>query len=300
MFAPPPEIWAEVLTRLPDELRRSEPATEWASGKPVHSFLEGPVFDREGNLWLVDIPHGRIFCVGPAGAWRTAVHYDGWPNGLALCADGRLAIADHKRGLLSLDLVSGAIEPLLERRGREAFKGLNDVIVSRAGDLYFTDQGDTGLHDSSGRLYRLRRDGRLDTLLDTVPSPNGLVLTPDEGILYLAVTRANQVWRVPLRDDGAVGRVGVFLQLQGGLAGPDGLAMDRHGNLAIAHNGLGTAWLVDRLGEPLLRIRSPAGLAVTNLAFDPAEEGRLVMTESETGAVLTARCGGLRPAAAPA
>jgi gluconolactonase len=239
-------------------------------------------------LWLVDIPHGRIFCIAPDGAWRTAADYDGWPNGLALCADARLAIADHKLGLLRLDPASGATLPLLARRGREAFKGLNDVIVSAAGDLYFTDQGDTGLQDPTGRLYRLRPDGRLETLLDTVPSPNGLVLTPDEDILYLAVTRANQVWRVPLLADGSVGRVGVFLQLQGGLAGPDGLAMDRHGHLAIAHNGLGTAWLVDRLGEPLLRIRSPAGLALTNLAFDPAHDGRLVMTEADTGTVLVA------------
>lgn len=81
----------------------------------------------------------------PDGAWRTAAQYDGWPNGLALCADGRFAIADHKLGLLRLDPASGAIQPLLARRGGEAFKGLNDVIVSRAGDLYFTDQGNTGL-----------------------------------------------------------------------------------------------------------------------------------------------------------
>lgn len=115
------------------------------------------------------------------------------------------------------------------------------------------------------------------------------MLTPDEDILYLAVTRANQVWRVPLLADGSIG---VFLQLQGGLAGPDGPAMDRHGNLAIAHNGLGTAWLVDRLGEPLLRTRSPNGLAITNLAFDPAHDGGLVMTEAETGTVLVADVAG--------
>jgi gluconolactonase len=68
--------------------------------------------------------------------------------------------------------------------------------------------------------------------------------------------------------------------------------MNRQGNLASAHNGLGTAWLVDRLGEPLLRIRSPAGLAITNLAFHPTEAARLVMTESETGSVLVADVAG--------
>lgn len=288
MFAPPPEITAEVLTRLPEKLRRAGKPADWAYGREVHSFLEGPVFDREGNLYLVDIPHGRVFRISPAGEWELMAEYDGWPNGLALRTDGRLAIADHKQGLLLLDPASGALEPLLLRRRREAFRGLNDLIFSRAGDLYVTDQGETGLQDPAGRLHRLRADGRLETLLGAIPSPNGLVLTPDEDILYLAVTRANQIWRVPLLEDGGIGRVGIFLQLQGGLAGPDGLAMDPEGNLAIAHNGLGTAWLVDRLGEPLLRVRSPAGLTLTNLAFRPPEGEVLYMTEAETGTVLVA------------
>jgi gluconolactonase len=286
MFAAPPEITAAVLTRLPDALRRAGHPADWAHGRQVHSFLEGPVFDREGHLCVVDIPHGRIFRISAVGEWQLLAAYDGWPNGLALRADGKLAIADHKRGLLLLDPASGLLEPLLVRCRREAFRGLNDLIFSRAGDLYFTDQGETGLQDPSGRLYRLRAEGRLEMLLGGVPSPNGLVLTPDEDILYLAVTRANQIWRVPLLEDGGIGRVGVFLQLQGGLAGPDGLAMDAAGNLAIAHNGLGTAWLVSRLGEPLLRVRSPEGLTLTNLTFGPDQ--RLYMTESESGTVLAA------------
>ena len=74
---------------------------------------------------------------------------------------------------------------------------------SSRGNLYFTDQGQTGLHDPTGRLYRLRPDGRLDLLLSNVPSPNGVALSPDERVLYLGVTRGNQVWRVPLLDDGS-------------------------------------------------------------------------------------------------
>ena len=289
MFAPPPEVEARIFAGLPDELRNDRPSA-WAHGKVLHSFLEGPVLDRAGNLFVVDVPHGRIFRITPETAWERVVAYDGWPNGLALRQDGRLAVADYKKGLLLLDPATGALEPLLVRTRRESFKGLNDLMFASSGDLYFTDQGETGLQDPSGRLYRLRIDGRLEILLDNVPSPNGLVLTPDERILYLAVTRANQIWRVPLYEDGGIGRVGVFLQLQGGLAGPDGLAMDAHGNLAIAHNGLGTAWVFSRLGEPILRIRAPQGLAVTNLAFS-ADGHDLYITEAETGRVMTAQIG---------
>ena len=106
-----------------------------------------------------------------------------------------------KRGLVSLDPANGKVEPFLDRPRRERFKGLNDLVFAKNGDLYFTDQGEADLRDPTGRLFRLRapRDGQggtLDLLLDNVPSPNGLVLTPNEDILYLAVTRGNAVWRV--------------------------------------------------------------------------------------------------------
>src|SRR3712207_7713276 len=57
----------------------------------------------------------------------------------------------------------------------------------RGRDLYFTDQGQTGLQDPTGRVYCLRAaTGAVECLLDNVPSPNGLVLTRDERALLVA------------------------------------------------------------------------------------------------------------------
>jgi gluconolactonase len=136
-------------------------------------------------------------------------------------------------------------------------------------------------------LWRLRANGRLDLLLDNVPSPNGLVLTPDEGILYLAVTRGNAVWRVPLHQDGSIGRVGIFIQMSGGM-GPDGMAMDSEGNLAVCHVGMGSVWLFSKFGRPVQELRSCAGIATTNAAFGGADGKTLYITESETGTILMA------------
>jgi len=44
------------------------------------------------------------------------------------------------------------------------------LVFASNGDLYFTDQGQTGLHDPTGRVYRLRTDGRLELIIDTVPA----------------------------------------------------------------------------------------------------------------------------------
>ena len=294
MFAPPPVLESRVFARLPDAFRVKGRSSRWVDvnrqGASTECFLEGPSFDRAGNLYVVDIPWGRVFRVTPDGTFTLVTEYDGEPNGLKIHRDGRIFITDYRRGLMLLDPASGAVTAVLERDRLEPFKGLNDLVFARNGDLYFTDQGLTGLHDPSGRLYRLRATGQLEVVLANVPSPNGLVLTPDEKTLYLAVTRGNCVWRVPLLPDGATMKVGVFVQLSGGLGGgPDGMAMDREGNLAVAHVGLGTVWQFSRLGEPRHRIRSAAGMATTNLAYGGADGRTLYITESETGTILTAQ-----------
>lgn len=291
MFAPPPEIETRIFARVPAHLEVRDRASDWLEGRNhgrLTSFLEGPSFDREGRLYCTDIPFGRILRVDPDGSFTVVAEYDGEPNGLKIHKDGRIFIADQKQGLLVLDPAGGPPAPFLIRVGLERLKGPNDLHFASNGDLYFTDQGQTGLHDPTGRLIRVRADGAVDVLLDNVPSPNGLVLNPSETILYLAVTRANAVWRVPLLSTGKVSKVGTFIQMSGG-GGPDGLAIDKDGNLAIAHAGLGTVWIFSPEGEPLWRIRScTGGRMTTNIAFGGPERKTLFITESSSGSILTA------------
>jgi gluconolactonase len=293
MYTPPEEIKTEVFARLPDKFRRKDPENAWSlvnrRGLVADSFLEGPSFDRDGNLYIVDIPYGRIFRISPAGEFTLVAEYDGEPNGLKLARDGRIVITDYRHGLMTLDPASGKVSSLLERRWSERFKGVNDLVFAGNGDIYFTDQGQTGIHDPTGRVYRLRVDGVLDQIVSNVPSPNGLVLNGNEHILYVAATRGNAIWRIPLMPDGTASKVGIFIQLSGSLGGPDGLAMDEQDNLAIAHAGLGTVWIFSRLGEPLYRVRSCQGLATTNVAYGGSDNKNLYITESESGCVLVAR-----------
>jgi gluconolactonase len=291
MYPAPPTIEAAVFARLPDELRahgrRSEFIDVHPGHVPSHSVLEGPSFDRDGNLYCVDIAHGRVFRVDGEGRFEVFVEYDGWPNGLKLHRDGRIFVTDFKRGILVIDPSSRKVTPFLERVRLEHLKAPNDLVFASNGDLYFTDQALSGLHDPTGRLFRVRANGQVDCLLDNIPSPNGVVLDPSEEIVYVAVTRQNAVWRVPLMRDGGVAKVGVFIQLSGG-TGPDGLAIDELGGLAVAHVGLGAVWIFNRRGEPTLRINAPEGGHTTNLAYGGAERMTLFITESETGTILKA------------
>jgi gluconolactonase len=292
-FLPVRRVETRVFARLPERLRVTDRRSGWAFGKgdaPLHSFLEGPAFDRAGHLYVTDIPYGRVLRVSPAGEWDVVAEYDGWPNGLAIHQDGRIFIADHKRGVMVLDAASGRVEPVLEQVRREGFKGTNDLTFARNGDLYFTDQGQTGLQDPSGRVYRLRQNGNVDCLIDNVPSPNGLVLSKDEKTLFLAVTRANQIWRVPLHPDGTTSKVGAFINMSGG-GGPDGMALADDGSIAVAHVGLGAVWIFDRLGEPVCRLVSCEELSTTNIAFGGANQSTLFITESDSGTILAAEAG---------
>jgi gluconolactonase len=291
---PPLQIETKVFSAMPDQFRRKGVRSTWADtnrpGQATDCFIEGPSFDADGNLYIVDIPFGRVFRIAPDRAWALVVEYDGWPNGLKIRSDGRILVADYRHGVMRLDTKAGRMQPILTARNSESFKGCNDLHLASNGDIYFTDQGQTGLHDPTGRVYRLSGNGKLDCLIDTGVSPNGVVLDPSETVLFVAMTRDNAVWRLPLMKDGSVSKVGRFCSTFGS-SGPDGLAMDSKGRLFVAHASLGHVFVFAPNGELIARIKSCAGQSCTNVAIGGANRDRLYITESVTGTVLVADIG---------
>ena len=290
---PPRLIETKVFSAMPSEFRRNV-RTDWADanrpGQPTDCFIEGPSFDAAGNLYIVDIPFGRIFRISPDGRWTLVVEYDGWPNGLKIDARGRILVADYRQGIMELDAKAGRIVPVLTARNSESFKGCNDLHIASNGDIYFTDHGQTGLHDPTGRVYRLTPNGRLDCLIDKGISPNGLVLDPGESVLFVAMTRDNAVWRMPFMKDGSVSKVGRFCSTFGA-SGPDGMTVDHAGRLFVGHASLGHVFVFAPNGELIARIKSCAGTSCTNVAIGGANRDRLYITESATGTVLVADIG---------
>ena len=282
------KIAVRPFASLPAKFRRRK-RTAWSDpnrqGAPVDSFLEGPSFDRKGNLWCVDIPFGRVFRVDPKGEWELAAEYDGWPNGLKIHRDGSIWIADYRKGLLKLDPRSGKIETVVGTAFSESFKGLNDLHFADNGDLHFTDQGQSGIADPTGRVWRLRANGELQRLVTNAPSPNGITMNTKNSQVYVAVTRAQQIWRLPLMAGGTPSKTGVAIQLSGGHAGPDGIEMDADDGLVVCHLGVGV-WRFDSncLPTHLVHAGNEHRL-MTNVAF----QGKtLYITDSLNGEILRA------------
>lgn len=282
------KIPVERWSALPPKFRKkgrtlwSDPNRQLAA---VDSFLEGPSFDRDGRLWCVDIPFGRVFRIDRNLEWELIAQYDGWPNGLKIHKNGEIYIADYRKGLLKLDPKSGKIEPFLETAFSESFKGLNDLHFADNGDLYFTDQGQTGIGDPTGRVWRLRTTGELQRIVQNAPSPNGITLNTKNTQIYVAVTRAQQIWRLPLMAGGTPSKTGVAIQLSGGHAGPDGIEMDSEDGLVVCHLGVGV-WRFDSNCLPTHLVHAGADhRLMTNIAF----RGKtLYITDSLNGEILTA------------
>ena len=276
------------FSSLPAKFRNRR-RTAWSDpnrqSAELDSFLEGPSFDREGNLWCVDIPFGRIFRIDAKGEWQLAAQYDGWPNGLKLHRDGRIFIADYRRGLLCLDPKTGEIDEVLGTAFSESFKGLNDLHFADNGDLYFTDQGQSGIADPTGRVWRLRANGELQKLVDNAPSPNGITLNKKNLHVYVAITRAQQIWRLPLMEGGTPSKSGVAIQLSGGHAGPDGIEMDDEDGLVVCHLSVGI-WRFDSNCLPTHLVHAgKEHRLMTNIAFKGTT---LYITDSANGEILTA------------
>lgn len=278
-------LTATLWSKLPEHFHYKGEPNDWVKmtrpGQSLHSFLEGPCFDEHGTLWLVDVPYGRIFQINQDGKWHLHKSYDGEPHSIKQKADGNFVLTDYKNGLLEYDGDEG-FKTLVPG---DQFKGLSDLTIADNGDIWFTDSGRTSLSDPTGGVYCLRADGTLDHVLANVPYPNGITLSPDGKLVYVAATRANAVWRfMATYPDPKWPMVGVHVQMSGGL-GPDGLAVQSNGNLAVAHAQAGRAYVYNIFGDTVAQIDLPEGLWITSLIY---QENTLYMVEAQTGSIYRA------------
>ncbi len=204
---------------------------------------EGPedvVAGPEGVIYtgLLD---GRVVAVAPEdGAVREVANTGGRPLGLEATADGRLLICDSPKGLLELNLKTGALTPLVTHEGGERLIFCSNVVAASGGDLFFTVSSmrydvrewkkDIVENVPTGRVYRRAADGALTRVMDGLRFANGLVRTRDGRSLIVAETAGRRLLRLWLAGD-RVGTSEVIAELPGF---PDNLGADDGGMVWVA------------------------------------------------------------------
>ena len=242
-------------------------------------FPEGPAFDRNGNLFIVDVDTGDISNISPEGQVKTFVNTGGAPNGAKFHPNGDLYVADRVKGIIAIS-PDGKMRVIVDCFQGKKFNGPNDLVFDSRGNLFFTDPHGSSAENPFGPVYRLSSDGEITCLASGLAFPNGVVLSRDEKFLFVADTRKNRILRYVLNPPV---RSYIFSQLSGGW-GPDGMAFDVVGNLYAAHYGGGHVIIVNPRGEMIERIPL-GGLHPTNVAFGGPDRKTLYITEVATGSV---------------
>jgi sugar lactone lactonase YvrE len=198
---------------------------------PAYSLIPLP---GEGPEDVVAGPHGviytgladgRVLAVAPADrSVREVANTGGRPLGLEATADGRLLICDSPKGLLELNLKTGALKTLVDHDGAEPLIFCSNVVASPDGDLFFTVSSMRyNVHDwrkdivenvPTGRVYRRAAGGALTCLKHGLRFANGLARTRDGKSLIVAETAGRRLLRLPLAG-GGVGTSEVIAELPG-------------------------------------------------------------------------------------
>ena len=265
MAAPPPVTSHKAPYPTLGSIERLSPALDALVPKDARlehlasgfNWSEGPVWLREGALLFSDVNENVVYKWAEATGVAPFITPSGWTgsgpragelgsNGLTLDSAGRVVLCQHGDRRVARHEADGTFTTLADRYQGKRFNSPNDLVYKSNGDLYFTDPpyGLPKQADDPERelafcgVYRRAKSGEVTLLTKELTRPNGLAFSPDEKTLYVAVSDpTTPVWMAyPVVADGTLGPGRVFfdaahLRKEGRKGLPDGLKVDRQGNL---------------------------------------------------------------------
>ena len=261
-------------------------------------FPEGPVAMPDGSVALCEIAAGAVTRVDVAtGETRVVAEWGGAPNGLAMGPDGRMYVADNGRyftwlvdeasgvtfpgpspddfvggAIQAVDLMTGAVDLVYDRVDGERLVAPNDLVADAHGGIWFTDHGvQGGAHPGRPGLCYAKADGSgIWGRVTDLDSANGVGLSPDGSVVYVAETHSGSVFAWDVVAPGEVDPDSKRLHFAAA-AGQlfDSLAVDGDGWVCVATIGDGGVTAVSPDGSMAQLVPSGDGLT-TNICFGDA------------------------------
>lgn len=202
-------------------------------------FTEGPAWGDEGGLYFTDIPANRIYRLqdDTVAVFLEPSHH---ANGLMLNADGLLLACQMDGQVISIDPETKESTTVAGQYMGNRFNAPNDLVIDKAGGVYFTDPAFRAPQpppQDVTAVYYVNADGQVTRLIDDLPNPNGVILSPDEDTLYVIPSGQKEMMAYSVESPGKLetGRVFATLKQQtaDGNSGGDGLTIDTEGNVYI-------------------------------------------------------------------
>lgn len=256
---------------------------------------EGPLY-VDGNLYFVSAGASRLYKWD--GKETSVVHE------AAGCAHNGLAVTAEKTFLIAcLDLKNAAIiETDLQGKelrrwdadseGRRFDGGVNDFVVAKDGGVYATICGPFATPPAAvaGRVvYRAPGSDKWVHVASDFNYANGIGLSPDQKTLYVAETVGNSIKKFTVKDDGSLSdrqnfallNVLVKNKAETWWVGPDGIKVDRKGNVYVAQWEGGRILKIAPDGKLLHVFDVAAGAGTMNLAFDDDEKNMFIAVATD-------------------
>ena len=255
-------------------------------------FPEGPVAMPDGSIVLGEIERQTLSRILPDGTVQVIAHTGGaWRLEENLFRPV-MASSDYVNGSIQrVDPVTGAVSVLYDKCGANKLNGPNDIVFDANGGFYFTDLGKTRASDRDNGLvyYALANGSKIVEVASPMLTPNGISLSPDGAVLYVAETEPARLWAFDITEPGAVkkqgwpsphgGRLVIGLP---GLQRFDSLAVDAAGNICVATLLTGAISVIAPDGCLVRQV--PMGDPVTtNICFSGADLRTAYITLSGTG-----------------
>src|SRR2546430_1845573 len=196
------------------------------------------MWSRDGFLIFSDYSKDRLYKIVPGKTPEVYREDSHGANGNAMDRQGRLYSCEYKSRRVTRTGRSGKIEVLADKFEGKRFNAPNDIVVRRDGHVYFTDPLFTPLDqrdiDFYG-VYHVTPTGEIEAIARLQTRPNGIALSPDGKILYVANTDEKNIRAYDVDDRGRASHERIAVaDLPGG---PDGMRVDVKGNLYIAAGG---------------------------------------------------------------
>lgn len=261
-----------------------------------HQFTEGPYWHPDGYLLFSDIPANRVYRWEPGEESEVYLEPSGNSNGIQADVDGSIILTQHA-GRLSRLTADGELETIVDNYQGNRLNSPNDLTVYSNGTIYFTDppfgvdEEDREL-DFSG-VYRLSPDGELTLIYDEFDYPNGIILSPDEDLLYVNDSEIGDITVFDVDANGDVSSPRRFASVgnrdDGGAA--DGMVIDMDGRVySTGPSGLS---VFDSDGNPLEDIGFEQ--SISNMEWSGEEEGVLYITSQDLVYRLQVNAEGYKP-----